>query len=68
MIYFTTLKDNNITAEFVGFNRLTTHLKGALPIYVFRIDKSSPDFAEIKKTYKLTKFGEQKPEIRFYPN
>jgi len=68
LIYFTTVKDDNLTAEYKQFNKLTRTLKGAIQTYVFRLDKSSPDFAEMKKTYKLTKFGDQKPELRFYPN
>jgi len=68
LIYFTTVKDDNFTAEYKQFNKLTRTLKGAIQTYVFRLDKSSPDFADMKKTYKLTKFGDQKPELRFYPN
>jgi len=37
-------------------------------MYVFRVDKEADDFLDIKKEYKLTKIGDHKPELRFYPN
>ena len=41
---------------------------GGIGCHTFRIDKESEDFASIKKEFKLTKIGDNKPEMRFYPN
>jgi hypothetical protein len=37
-------------------------------MFVFKVDKESEDFLNIKKEFKLTKIGDNKPEMRFYPN
>jgi len=41
--------------------------KGVVQFSVFRIDPSSPKFAEITKKYKIGSIS-KKPKMRYYPN
>ena len=70
LVYFTTLdKGVEIKEEFKFVNKMTRFLNGAIKLGVFRIDKADSKMSEIRKKYKLTsKFGVDKPELRFYPN
>jgi hypothetical protein len=47
---------------------MSRYLFGAVKVAVFRVDQESEDFKEIKKTYKLSKLGENEPELRFFAN
>lgn len=55
----------NITAEVPLFDRIMKQALGPLAIGVFYVNNSAPDFAEIKKKFKL---GNKFPTLRFYKN
>ena len=69
LVYYTTLPDGeDISTEFKQFTKLARQLKGALSVGVMRIDAKAPDFADVKKKFKLTSLDKNKPELRYYPN
>jgi len=69
LVYFTTLAaDKQVKDEWKYFNKMSRYLFGAVKVGVYRVDKESDNFKDIKKTFKLSKLDTNQPEMRFFVN